>query len=97
MLNSDVEVTPGWLAPQRALLEANPRIAACQPKIRQYSPEPAARQLFEYAGAGGGYLDSLGYPFCRGRLFDTLETDTGQYNDARPVAWATGPRPLERA
>ncbi|OWP62543.1 dTDP-Rha--alpha-D-GlcNAc-pyrophosphate polyprenol alpha-3-L-rhamnosyltransferase [Hymenobacter amundsenii] len=97
LLNSDVEVTPGWLAPQRALLEANPRIAACQPKIRQYSPDPATRQLFEYAGAGGGYLDSLGYPFCRGRLFDTLETDTGQYDDARPVAWATGACLLVRA
>ena len=97
LLNSDVEVTPGWLAPQRELLEANPRIAACQPKIRQYSPDPATRQLFEYAGAGGGYLDSLGYPFCRGRLFDTLETDTGQYDDARPVAWATGACLLVRA
>lgn len=97
LLNSDVEVTPGWLAPQRALLEANPRIAACQPKIRQFSPDPAMRQLFEYAGAGGGYLDSLGYPFCRGRLFDTLETDTGQYDDVRPVAWATGACLLVRA
>ncbi|WP_317170528.1 glycosyltransferase family 2 protein [Hymenobacter terrestris] len=97
LLNSDVEVTPGWLAPQRELLEANPRIAACQPKIRQYSTDQATRQLFEYAGAGGGYLDSLGYPFCRGRLFDTLETDTGQYDDARPVAWATGACLLVRA
>jgi GT2 family glycosyltransferase len=90
LLNSDVEVTPGWLRPQRDLLEQRPTIAACQPKIRQYSTDPAQRQLFEYAGAGGGYLDRFGYPFCRGRLFDTLETDAGQYDDPRPVAWATG-------
>ncbi|UOG76784.1 glycosyltransferase family 2 protein [Hymenobacter tibetensis] len=90
LLNSDVEVTPGWLRPQRELLEQRPTVAACQPKIRQYSEDPAQRQLFEYAGAGGGYLDRLGYPFCRGRLFDTLEPDAGQYDDPRPVAWATG-------
>ncbi|RSK44849.1 glycosyltransferase family 2 protein [Hymenobacter perfusus] len=97
LLNSDVEVTPGWLGPQRALLEQNPLAAACQPKIRQYSAGATERQQFEYAGAGGGYLDQLGYPFCRGRLFDTLETDTGQYNDPRPVAWATGACLLVRA
>lgn len=97
LLNSDVEVTPGWLDPQRELLEQHPTIAACQPKIRQYSQEAAQRQLFEYAGAGGGYLDRLGYPFCRGRLFDTLETDLGQYDDTRPVAWATGACMLVRA
>jgi GT2 family glycosyltransferase len=90
LLNSDVEVTPGWLLPLRELLEQRPGVAACQPKIRQYSPDAAQRELFEYAGAGGGYLDRLGYPFCRGRLFDTLEKDLGQYNDPRPVAWATG-------
>ncbi|WP_240635399.1 glycosyltransferase family 2 protein [Hymenobacter rigui] len=97
LLNSDVEVTPGWLRPQRELLESNPRIAACQPKIRQFGPTVAERQQFEYAGAAGGYLDQLGYPFCRGRLFDTLETDTGQYDDPRPVAWATGACMLVRA
>lgn len=97
LLNSDVEVTPGWLLPQRELLEQNPQIAACQPKIRQYSEDAEQRQLFEYAGAGGGYLDRLGYPFCRGRLFDTLEADHGQYDDARPVAWATGACMLVRA
>ncbi|WP_375435199.1 glycosyltransferase family 2 protein [uncultured Hymenobacter sp.] len=90
LLNSDVEVTPNWLRPQRDLLEQRPNVAACQPKIRQHSDDPAQRQLFEYAGAGGGYLDRFGYPFCRGRLFDTLETDEGQYDDPRPVAWATG-------
>lgn len=97
LLNSDVEVTPGWLRPQWELLESNPRIAACQPKIRQFGATTAERQQFEYAGAAGGYLDRLGYPFCRGRLFDTLETDTGQYDDPRPVAWATGACLLVRA
>lgn len=93
LLNSDVEVTPGWLRPQRELLEQNPRAAAVQPKIRAYH----AKAEFEYAGAAGGYLDRLGYPFCRGRLFDTLETDHGQYDDARPVAWATGACMMVRA
>jgi GT2 family glycosyltransferase len=86
LLNSDVAVTPGWLQPMRRLLENRPAAAACQPKIRAFQ-DP---ERFEYAGAGGGYLDRLGYPFCRGRLFDTLEVDEGQYDDARPVAWATG-------
>jgi GT2 family glycosyltransferase len=93
LLNSDVAVTPGWLRPLHALLEANPAVAACQPKILAQA-DPT---LFEYAGAGGGYLDRLGYPFCRGRLFDTLEPDHGQYDDPRPVAWATGACVLVRA
>ncbi|KAA9339932.1 glycosyltransferase family 2 protein [Hymenobacter busanensis] len=93
LLNSDVDVTPGWLRPLRELLEAQPQIAAVQPKILAH----AHRQEFEYAGAGGGYLDRLAYPFCRGRLFDTLETDHGQYNDVRPVAWASGACMLVRA
>lgn len=93
LLNSDVAVTPGWLRPLRQLLEERPAVAACQPKIlAQQQPTH-----FEYAGAGGGYLDRLGYPFCRGRLFDTLEEDNGQYNDARPVAWATGACMMVRA
>lgn len=86
LLNSDVEVTLGWLRPLRALLEARPRIAAVQPKLLAHA-DPT---YFEYAGAGGGYLDRLAYPFCRGRLFDTLEKDHGQYDDPRPVAWASG-------
>lgn len=86
LLNSDVEVTLGWLRPLRDLLDTNPRVAAVQPKLLAHA-DPT---YFEYAGAGGGYLDRLGYPFCRGRLFDTLEKDQGQYNDARPVAWASG-------
>jgi GT2 family glycosyltransferase len=86
LLNSDVAVTPNWTSPILALLEANPLVAACQPKIKCYQH----RNRFEYAGAGGGFIDYLGYPFCRGRLFDTLEEDQGQYNDTLPVFWATG-------
>jgi GT2 family glycosyltransferase len=86
LLNSDVEVTAGWIEPLLALLEQNRNVAACQPKIKSYH-QP---DHFEYAGAAGGYLDWLAYPFCRGRLFDTLEKDQGQYNDARPIFWATG-------
>jgi GT2 family glycosyltransferase len=93
LLNSDVAVTPGWLRPMVELLEQRPTIAACQPKLLAHS----APTQFEYAGAGGGYLDRLGYPFCRGRLFETLETDHGQYNDTCPVAWASGACMLVRA
>ncbi|UFH56578.1 glycosyltransferase family 2 protein [Spirosoma sp. KNUC1025] len=84
--NSDIEVTPGWLSPVIRLMEANPNIAACQPKIRSYSE----REFFEHAGAAGGFVDWLGYIFCRGRVFATFEKDQGQYDDNRPVFWATG-------
>lgn len=93
LLNSDVAVTTGWLAPLLHLLEHNENVAACQPKIRAYH-QPA---YFEYAGAAGGFLDWLAYPFCRGRIFETLEKDTGQYDIARPVFWATGACMLVRA
>ncbi|SDL84099.1 hypothetical protein SAMN05421823_108247 [Catalinimonas alkaloidigena] len=86
LLNSDVEVTEGWLESPLALLRQHPRAAACQPKIRSFH----APDYFEYAGAAGGYIDRLGYPFCRGRLFNTLEQDTGQYDDDREVFWASG-------
>ncbi len=86
LLNSDIEVTPNWLSPVVALMNTNPRIAACQPKIRSYSE----KMLFEHAGAAGGFIDWLGYVFCRGRVFATFETDHGQYDDNRPVFWATG-------
>jgi GT2 family glycosyltransferase len=86
LLNSDVEVTPNWLDPLTRLLDTDPSIAALQPKILSWSD----RKKFEYAGAGGGFIDSLGYPFCRGRVFNTIEEDVGQYNDERPVFWATG-------
>ena len=86
LLNSDVEVTPGWIAPILTLLDNNPQIAACQPKIRDFN----RRDYFEHAGAAGGFLDWLGYVFCRGRVFATFERDLGQYDDDRPVFWATG-------
>ncbi len=86
LLNSDIEVTPGWVDPLIRILEENPDVAACQPKLRAYE-RPTH---FEYAGAAGGFIDKWGYPFCRGRLFDTLEEDRGQYNDTMEVFWATG-------
>jgi GT2 family glycosyltransferase len=86
LLNSDVEVTSGWLDPLEALLESDLNIAAVQPKILSYHQQ----DHFEYAGAAGGFIDSFGYPFCRGRLFDFTETDTQQYNDTREIFWATG-------
>lgn len=86
LLNSDIEVTPRWLEPMFALLESNAQIAACQPKIKDFNRQTH----FEYAGAAGGYLDKWGYPFCRGRLFDSIEEDQGQYDDTREVFWATG-------
>ncbi|WP_234735695.1 glycosyltransferase family 2 protein [Tellurirhabdus bombi] len=86
LLNSDVEVTPGWVSPLLHLMKRRPQAAACQPKLLAYHQ----KTHFEYAGAAGGYIDYLGYPFCRGRLFDTLEPDEGQYNDERQIFWATG-------
>lgn len=86
LINSDIEVTDGWLTPIIALMDVDKKIAACQPKVLDY----INRTQFEYAGASGGYIDNLGYPFCRGRIFDYLEEDKGQYNDATEVFWATG-------
>lgn len=86
LLNSDIEVTPQWIEPIITLMDANTDIAACQPKIRSYHQ----RDTFEYAGAAGGFIDKYGYPFCRGRLFQALETDTGQYDDNCEIFWATG-------
>jgi GT2 family glycosyltransferase len=86
LLNSDVEVTANWLAPTINLFKRDSSIVAAQPKILSYHQKDA----FEYAGAGGGFIDLLGYPFCRGRIFDHLEKDTGQYDDTRQVFWATG-------
>ncbi len=86
LLNSDVEVTPQWLDPIRKTFEAHPEAAIIQPKILDLlNPN-----YFEYAGAAGGYIDQLGYPFCRGRIFQSLEEDHGQYNDTREIFWATG-------
>lgn len=86
LLNTDVAVTSNWINPVLQLMENDKSIAACQPKILSYH-QPT---YFEYAGAAGGYIDALGYPFCRGRIFDHLEEDLGQYNDTRPVFWASG-------
>ena len=84
-LNNDVEVPPGWLTPLVAALD-DPEVVAVQPKLLQHGD----RTRFEYAGASGGFLDAFGYPFTRGRIFDALEPDIGQYDDARDVFWATG-------
>lgn len=86
LLNSDVEVTEGWLDKLVEFMDAHPEAAACQPKLRAEH----TRDMFEYAGASGGYLDRYGYPFCRGRIFDTVEKDQGQYDDVAEVLWATG-------
>ncbi|MEO9144325.1 MAG: glycosyltransferase family 2 protein [Ginsengibacter sp.] len=86
LLNSDVEVSPGWITPVISLMERDQKIAACQPKILSFSH----KDQFEYAGASGGWIDKLGYPFSRGRVFDSCENDTGQYDDTVEVFWATG-------
>ena len=86
LLNSDIEVTQGWLTPLIELMDANPDVAACQPKLLSLTD----RNQFEYAGACGGFLDRYGYPFCRGRVFDTLECDKGQYDNQTDILWATG-------
>ncbi len=86
LLNSDIEVTPRWTDPVIDLMDSNPDIAACQPKILSWHE----RSMFEYAGASGGFIDKYGYPFCRGRIFENLEEDTGQYNSTEDVFWATG-------
>ena len=86
LLNSDVEVRQGWLRAMVEYMDHHPEVAACQPKLRcQWAPE-----MLEYAGACGGFIDALGYPFCRGRIFDTVERDEGQYDDTIPLLWATG-------
>lgn len=86
LLNSDVAVTPNWIEPLVTLAESDQTIAACQPKIRAYN-QP---EYFEYAGAGGGWLDAYCYPFARGRVFDICETDEGQYDSTEPIFWASG-------
>ncbi|MEM9981650.1 MAG: glycosyltransferase family 2 protein [Bacteroidota bacterium] len=85
LLNSDVEVTPDWILPVIQLMEEN-EIAICQPKIKSFHQ----KSHFEYAGAAGGFIDRWGFTFCRGRLFDTLEEDRGQYDNDTPIFWASG-------
>ncbi len=86
LLNSDVEVAAGWLAPLVDFMVENPNAGACQPKIRAYR----RKEMFEYAGAAGGFIDRNGYPYCRGRVFSTVEEDRGQYDTPMRVFWATG-------
>ena len=86
LLNSDIEVTHHWLAPMTELLDAHPDIAACQPKLLSIFD----KDQFEYAGAGGGFIDRYGYPFCRGRIFETVERDNGQYDYQTDCLWASG-------
>lgn len=93
LLNSDVALTPDWLSPLEQLLDENPQIGACQPKIKAYHQQTH----FEYAGAAGGWLDAYGFPFCRGRIFDTTEADTGQYETPTAVFWASGACLMVRA
>ena len=93
LLNSDIEVTHHWLTPLVEFMDTHAETAACQPKLLSM----AEKDRFEYAGACGGYLDRYGYPFCRGRIFDTLERDDGQYDYPSEVLWATGAALLVRA
>lgn len=86
LLNSDVEVTENWIEPILNLFKKNSDIAAIQPKILSYSN----KDQFEFAGAAGGLIDNLGYPFCRGRLFEKIEKDEGQYDDEAQIFWASG-------
>ena len=86
LLNSDVEVTPGWLDTLVDFMDNHPEAAACQPKLLAYND----KSRFEYAGASGGFIDRYGYPFCRGRIFERVEKDGGQYDTTVPVFWTTG-------
>jgi len=93
ILNSDVEVTEGWLKPMIRFMDENPDVASCQPKIRSYYN----RDYFEHAGAAGGYIDKYGFPFCRGRIFDSTEKGEGQYNDHTDIFWSSGACMMVRA
>jgi GT2 family glycosyltransferase len=86
LVNSDIEVTENWLKPIINTFESEPETVIIQPKILDFK----RKDYFEYAGAGGGFIDQFGYPFCRGRIFDTLEKDNGQYNDKIEIFWASG-------
>lgn len=93
LLNSDIEVTHHWLTPMIEFLDAYSDVAACQPKLLSIFD----KDYFEYAGASGGFLDRFGYPFCRGRIFETVERDNGQYDYATDILWATGAALMIRA
>ncbi len=93
LLNSDIEVTHHWLTPMVEFMDVHTDVAACQPKLLSVYNQ----DMFEYAGASGGFLDRYGYPFCRGRIFDTIEEDNGQYNRVAEIMWATGAALMIRA
>lgn len=93
LLNSDVECTPRWIEPVVEMMEREPQVAVAQPKLLMYDQ----KDTFEYAGGAGGFIDRYGYPFCRGRLFSTLEKDHGQYDDECDIFWATGAAMFVRA
>ena len=93
LLNSDIEVTHHWLTPMIEYMDSHPDVAACQPKLLSVFDH----DRFEYAGACGGFLDRYGYPFCRGRIFETVEDDNGQYDTPADLLWATGAALLVRA
>jgi GT2 family glycosyltransferase len=93
LLNSDIEVTEGWLEPLVKYMDQNSDVAACQPKILSYSNKDS----FEYAGAAGGFIDKYGYPFCRGRVMDFIERDIGQYDNYSDIFWASGACMIVRA
>lgn len=86
LLNSDIQVTPNWIPPVIQLMDSDKNIAACQPKILAYHD----KTKFEYAGGAGGFIDKYGYPFCKGRLFQSIETDDGQYDETSEIFWASG-------
>ena len=86
LVNSDIEVTENWLAPILSVFDNQPEIGIIQPKILDFK----SKEYFEYAGAGGGFIDKYGYPFCRGRIFDTIEKDNHQYDDEKEIFWASG-------
>ncbi len=93
LLNSDIEVAPGWIEPLYELMESDKSFAVCQPKILWYDK----KTQFEYAGAAGGFIDYMGFPFCRGRLFSDLEEDHGQYDNIEEIFWATGAAMMVRS
>ncbi|MDR2886871.1 MAG: glycosyltransferase family 2 protein [Bacteroidales bacterium] len=93
LLNSDIEVTTGWLKPMTEFMDTTPCAASCQPKILSYHN----RRRFEHAGAAGGYIDRFGYPFCRGRILHTTETDIGQYDNVAEIFWSSGACMMIRA
>lgn len=93
LLNSDIEVTEKWLNPLVSYMDSNPDVASCQPKILSYFN----KDHFEYAGAAGSFIDQYGYPFCRGRIFDNIEKDTGQYDSQIDIFWSSGACMIVRA